>query len=73
MKVVCRLSVGWAQNLARSPRMYTGTGDYTCLIVQSYRNHLTLVSVQISSFQSLSRVRLCDPKNPSLAISNTER
>ena len=34
MKVVCRLSVGWTQNLARNPRMYTGTGDYTCLIVQ---------------------------------------
>lgn len=43
MKAVCRLSVGWTRNLARSPRMYTETGDYTCLKLLSYRNHLTLV------------------------------
>ena len=43
MKVVCRLGVGGTWNVARSPRIYPGTGDYTCLILQSYMNHLTLV------------------------------
>ena len=34
MKVVCRLGVGGTWNVARSPRIYPGTGDYTCLILQ---------------------------------------